>query len=111
MKVKIKPIGIGAFVTVTKGLLKGLEDLEVGGQVETPNTVGAGNSLRHGSLRSKECQPWVTRKTKRTRPQESVRIPLNIADKSVARLLGHSHYLRSPRHFGVISDSASQIVL
>ena len=29
------PIGIGAFGTITKGLLKGLEDLEVGGQVET----------------------------------------------------------------------------
>ena len=31
MKVKIIPIVIGAFGTVTKGLLKGLEDLEVGG--------------------------------------------------------------------------------
>ena len=29
------PIVIGAFGTVIKGLLKGLEDLEVGGQVET----------------------------------------------------------------------------
>ena len=32
MKVTIIPIVIGAFGTVTKGLLKGLEDLEVGGQ-------------------------------------------------------------------------------
>ena len=31
MKVIIIPIKIGAFGTVTKGLLKGLEDLEVGG--------------------------------------------------------------------------------
>ena len=30
----IIPIVIGAFGTVTKGLLKGLEDLEVGGRVE-----------------------------------------------------------------------------
>ena len=30
MKVTIIPIVIGAFGTVTKGLLKGLEDLEVG---------------------------------------------------------------------------------
>ena len=29
MKVKIVPIGVGAFGTITKGLLKGLEDLEV----------------------------------------------------------------------------------
>ena len=34
MKVAIIPIVIGAFGTVTKGLLKGLEDLEVGGRVE-----------------------------------------------------------------------------
>ena len=31
----IIPIVIGAFGTVTKGLLKGLEGLEVGGRVET----------------------------------------------------------------------------
>ena len=31
MKVMIIPIMIGAFGTVTKGLLKGLEDLEIGG--------------------------------------------------------------------------------
>ena len=35
MKVTIVPIVIGAFGTVTKGLLKGMEDLEVGGRVET----------------------------------------------------------------------------
>ena len=35
MKVTIVPIGIGALGTITKGLLKGLEDLEVGGRTET----------------------------------------------------------------------------
>ncbi len=39
MQVKIKPIVICAFGTVTKGLLKGLEDLEVGGRVETTQTT------------------------------------------------------------------------
>ena len=34
----IIPIVIGAFGTTTKGLLKGLEDLEVGGIVETRTT-------------------------------------------------------------------------
>ena len=34
MKVTIVPIGIGAFGTKTKGLLKSLEDLEVGGREE-----------------------------------------------------------------------------
>ena len=35
MKVTIVPIVIGAFGTITKGLLKDLEDMEVGEQVET----------------------------------------------------------------------------
>ena len=35
MKVTIVPIVIGAFGTITKGFLKGLGDLEVGGRVET----------------------------------------------------------------------------
>ena len=33
MKVTIIPIVIGAFGTVTKGLLKGLKDLEVGDRI------------------------------------------------------------------------------
>ena len=39
MQVTMIPFVIGAFGTVTKGLLKGLEDLEVGGQVETIQTT------------------------------------------------------------------------
>ena len=39
MEVTIVPIMIGAFGTVTKGLLKRLEDLEVGGRVETIQTT------------------------------------------------------------------------
>ena len=39
MQVTIIPIVIGALGTVTKGLLKGLEDLEVGGSVETIQTA------------------------------------------------------------------------
>ena len=39
MKVTIIPIVIGALGTVIKGLLKGLEDLEVGGRVETIQTT------------------------------------------------------------------------
>ena len=35
MKVSIVPLVIGAFGTITKGLLKGLQDEEVGGRVET----------------------------------------------------------------------------
>ena len=40
MKVTLIPIVIGAFGTVTKGLLKGLQDLEVGGRVEIIQTAG-----------------------------------------------------------------------
>ena len=36
MQVTIIPIVIGEFGTVTKGLLKRLEDLEIGGRVEVP---------------------------------------------------------------------------
>ena len=39
MKVTIIPIVIGAFGRVTKGLLKGLEDLVVGDRVETIQTT------------------------------------------------------------------------
>ena len=39
MQVTIIPIVIGAFGTVTKGLLKGLGDFEVGGRVETIQTT------------------------------------------------------------------------
>ena len=39
MQVTIIPIVIGSFGTVTKGLLKGLEDLEVGGRVKTIQTT------------------------------------------------------------------------
>ncbi len=39
MKVTMVPIVIGALGTITKGLFKGLEDLEVGGRVETIQTT------------------------------------------------------------------------
>ena len=39
MKVTIVPIVIGALGTITKGLLKGLEDLEIGRLVETIQTI------------------------------------------------------------------------
>ena len=39
MQVTIIPIVIGAFGTVSKGLLKGLEDLEFGGRMETIQTT------------------------------------------------------------------------
>ena len=38
-KVTIEQIVIGAFGIIIKGLLKGLEDLEVGGRVETIQTT------------------------------------------------------------------------
>ena len=39
MKVTIVPIVIGALGIITKGLLKGLEELEIGGRVETIQTT------------------------------------------------------------------------
>ena len=39
MKVTFIPIVIGAFGTVTEGLIKGLEDLEITGRTETIQTT------------------------------------------------------------------------
>ena len=46
MKVTIIPIVIGTFGTVTKRLLKGLEDLKVGGRVETIQTTAFFRTVR-----------------------------------------------------------------
>ena len=46
MKETIIPIVIGAFGTVTKGLLKGHENLEVGGRVETIQTTAFSKTAR-----------------------------------------------------------------
>ena len=55
MKVTIVPIVIGAFGTVTKGLLKGLEDLEISGQVETIQTTAL---LRTARLLRRVLETW-----------------------------------------------------
>ena len=46
MKVTVVPIVIGAFGTITKGLLKGREDLEVGGLVEIIQTTALVRTAR-----------------------------------------------------------------
>ena len=46
MKVTIIPIMIGVFGTVTKELLKGLEDLGVGGRVEAIQTTALLKTVR-----------------------------------------------------------------
>ena len=46
MKVTIVPTVIGALGTLTKELLKGLEDLEVGGRVETIQTTALLRTVR-----------------------------------------------------------------
>ena len=55
MKVTIIPIVIGAFCTVTKGLLKWLEDLEVGGRVETVKTTAL---LRTARILRRVRETW-----------------------------------------------------
>ena len=52
MKVTIVPIALG---TVTKGLLKGLEDLEVGGRVETIQTTAL---LRTARILRQVLETW-----------------------------------------------------
>ena len=54
-KVTIIPIVIGAFGTVTKGLLKVLEDLEVGGRVDTTQTTAW---LRTARILRRVLETW-----------------------------------------------------
>ena len=53
MKVTILPIMIGAFGTVTKGLLKVLEDLDIAGWVETIQTTALLRTARIPKLQWK----------------------------------------------------------
>ena len=55
MKVTIVPIVIGALGTVTKGLLKGLKDLEVGGRIETIQTTAL---LRTARILRRILETW-----------------------------------------------------
>ena len=55
MKVMIVPIVIGALGTITKGLLKDLEDLEVGRRVETIQTTA---SLRTVRILRRVLETW-----------------------------------------------------
>ena len=54
-KVTIVPIVIGALGTVTKGLLKGLGDLETGGRVETIQTTAL---LRTARILRRVLETW-----------------------------------------------------
>ena len=56
MQVTIIPIVIGAFVTVTKGLLEGLEDLEFVGRVETIQTTAL---LKMARILRRVLETWV----------------------------------------------------
>ena len=55
MKVTILPIVIGAFGTITKGLLKGLDDLDVGGLVETIQMTAL---MRTDRILKRVLQTW-----------------------------------------------------
>ena len=55
MKITIVPIVIGALGTITKGLLKGLEDLEVGARVETIQTTAC---LRTARILRRVLETW-----------------------------------------------------
>ena len=55
MKVTIVLIVIGALGTITKRLLKGLEDLEVGGRVETIQTTAL---LRTAGILRRVLETW-----------------------------------------------------
>ena len=55
MKVTIVPIVIGALGTMSKGLLKGQEDFEIGGRVETIQTTAL---LRTARILRRVLETW-----------------------------------------------------
>ena len=55
IKVLSIPVGIGAFGTVTKGLLKGLEELKIRGRVETIQTTAL---LRTARILGRVLETW-----------------------------------------------------
>ena len=55
MRVTIVPIVIGAFGTITKGLLKGLEEVEVGRRAETIQTIAL---LRTARILIRVLETW-----------------------------------------------------
>ena len=55
MKITIAPVVIGALGTITQGLLKGLEDLEVGGRIETIQTTAL---LRTARILRRVLETW-----------------------------------------------------
>ena len=55
MKVTIIPIVFGTFGTVTKGLFKGMEDLEGGGRVETIQTTAL---LKTAKILRRVLETW-----------------------------------------------------
>ena len=55
MKVTSVQIVIGAFGTVTEGLLKGLEELEIGGRVESIQTT---TSLKTARILRRVMETW-----------------------------------------------------
>ena len=54
MKVTVIPIVIGALITITKGLIKGLEDLEIRRRVETIQTLRSARILK---IQETFCHP------------------------------------------------------
>ena len=55
LKVTMGPIVIGTLGTITKGLLEGLEDLEVGGRVETIQMTAL---LRTARILRRDQETW-----------------------------------------------------
>ena len=55
MKVTIEPIVVGALGTITKGLLKDLEDLEIGRRIETIQTTAL---LRMARILRRVLETW-----------------------------------------------------
>ncbi len=70
IKVTVIPIVIGAFGMVTKGLLKDLEDLEVGGREETIQTTALLNTEKSPQTPVKDHQLTMMKKLSRRKTRK-----------------------------------------
>ena len=85
IKVTIVPITIGVFGTITKWLLKGLEDLEVGGRVETIHMTALLRTARilrrvletccHSNFSEKPSANTDVKNSKRVNNNKNILIP------------------------------------
>ena len=105
MKVTIIPNVIGAFGTVSKGLLKGLDDLEVGGREETIQTTSL---LRTARILRRVLRLDVTQTPVKNHQLKLMGKTLNNNNNSIRTLGEKKNY----KYLGILkTDTIKQVAM